>query len=111
MLALIGDLLNIEIVIAINNQIAISEKKLFKSNFSIIFIHHIELLIAKLSNHLENIPNNIPNKNINVVLIILFFSFKLLSAFLILFKISLILELSMNLKIRINTMDVICLEL
>ena len=63
-LALIGDLLNTEIAIAINNQIAISEKKLFKSNLSIIFIHHILLSIAKLSNHLENIPNTIPNMNI-----------------------------------------------
>ena len=90
MLDLIGDLLNAEIVMAINSQIDISEKKLFKSNFSIIFIHHILLSIDKLSSHLENIPNAIPNININVVLIILFFNFKLLSAFLILFNKSLI---------------------
>ena len=94
-LALLGDLLNTEILTARNNQIAILEKKLFKSNFSIIFIHHTKLLIDKLSNHLENTPKRIPNKNIIIVLIILFLSFKLSSTFLILFKISFILSLSL----------------
>ncbi len=85
-LALRGDLLNIDIVIAINNQILILEKKLPKSNWSIILCQNIELLIDKLSNHLEKIPNIIPNKNINMVLIILFFNFRLVSIDLILFK-------------------------
>ena len=82
-LALNGDLLYIEIHNAINSQIEKSEKKLPKSNFSTIFIHHIELSMDKLSNHLENIPKLIPNKMIKNVLINLFLNFKLSSIFLI----------------------------
>ena len=60
-----------------NNQIAISEKKLLKSK---------NVLKLILSNHLENIPKIIPNKKINKVLINFLLNFKLSSTLLILFK-------------------------
>lgn len=72
---------------AINIQTPNREKTFLKSKISMIFCHQIALLILKLSNYLENIPNIIPDKKIKVVFMILLFIFISLLGVLISFKI------------------------